>query len=121
MFFLIFARLAAERFHRREKERVEEELVRITTKLPAARRIHDFRNKFLYGDPEAKRRKARKLSKKRGANKVKSIFLRVRINENCNIFSTITFFNILANIPVLTDYLSRIIFFIFFFSNFVNS
>nr|KAG5712838.1 hypothetical protein BaRGS_007435 [Batillaria attramentaria] len=42
-------RLAAERVHRREEARVKEELVRISTKLPAASRIRDFRSKFLYG------------------------------------------------------------------------
>ncbi|KAL8614841.1 hypothetical protein ACOMHN_063191 [Nucella lapillus] len=42
-------RLAAERHHRRERERVRHELTQLSTKLPAVCRIHDFRNKFLYG------------------------------------------------------------------------
>ncbi|KAK7089579.1 uncharacterized protein [Littorina saxatilis] len=42
-------KLAAERFHRREKEKVKDELKRITAKLPAVGRIRDFRSKFLYG------------------------------------------------------------------------
>jgi hypothetical protein len=57
-------RIAAERFHKREKERVQDELSRITTKLPATGRIHDFRNKFLYGDPAAERRKVKAARKK---------------------------------------------------------
>ena len=46
----ICLRVAAERFHRREKDRVKDELNRISNKLPAVHRIKDFRNKFLYGE-----------------------------------------------------------------------
>ncbi|XP_076464204.1 uncharacterized protein LOC143296252 [Babylonia areolata] len=42
-------KLAAERHHKREKERVRRELTQISLKLPTTSRISDFRNRFLYG------------------------------------------------------------------------
>ncbi|KAL8611925.1 hypothetical protein ACOMHN_060364 [Nucella lapillus] len=43
-------RLASERYYRREKKLVSQELHRICHTLPTVRRIRDFRNKFLYGE-----------------------------------------------------------------------
>ncbi|XP_076442998.1 uncharacterized protein LOC143281636 [Babylonia areolata] len=43
-------RLAAERYYLREQRLVRKELSRISSRLPTVRRIHDFRNKFLYGE-----------------------------------------------------------------------